>query len=108
MASLFQSVYRTSTVAAPVYILPTVWQGLLCSTPSPVFIVCGLSNDGRLVRCEVTLPCRFYLHSLIISHVEHLFNYLLVLCMSSLEESPFKSTNFLTGLFVFELYKLKQ
>ena len=52
-----------SLVVVPIRI-PT-WQfrrGLLFSTPSPVFVICRLINDGYSDQCKVLSHCRFDLH----------------------------------------------
>ena len=45
-----------STVAAPIYIPPTVQEGFLSSTPSPAFVIYRLCDDGHSERCEVAPP----------------------------------------------------
>ena len=41
---------------------PMVQEGLLFSTLSPAFIVCGFFDDGHADRCEVISHCGFDLH----------------------------------------------
>ena len=87
---------------------PTVQECSLFSTPSPAFIVCRLFDDGHSDWCEVISYCSFDLsfsngrraaiHGVaksrtqlsdwtelnwIVSDAEHLFMWLLAICMSS-------------------------
>ena len=41
---------------------PTVHEGSLFSTSSSAFVICGLFDDCRSDRCEVTSHCGFDLH----------------------------------------------
>ena len=51
-----------------------VQEGLLCSMPSPAFIVCRLFDDGHCDQCEMIPRCSFDLHySIISSEVEQPF-----------------------------------
>ena len=72
----------------------------LFTTPSLVFTVCRLLDDGYSDWCEVIVV--FICICLIMSAVEHLLICLLATCISFLEKCLLRSfSHFLIGLFVF-------
>ena len=78
---------------------PTVEEGYLFSTPSPIFI-CRLFDDGHSDHCEVTVVLIYT--SLVISNVEHLF--MCLLFFFGEEQYLFiSSAHFLIGLLIFLL-----
>ena len=72
---------------------PTEYKGSLFSTSSPTFIICCLFHNGHSDKCKVIPQVEVVMIfiSLIIHDMEHLFFYLLVLCMSGLEKFLFGS-----------------
>ena len=51
-----------STGAIPIYVPTSVYNVFLFSTSLPTFAVCGLFDNRRSDRCEVTSHCGFSLH----------------------------------------------
>ena len=78
---------------------PTMYEGSLFSTSSPVFVICTLFDDNLSDKCQVVSHCSFDLHLSDDSNVLHLFICLLPICISSLEKCLFTSAQFLMSFF---------
>ena len=82
-----------SIVAVPVYIpINSAWGfPFLYNLVNACYFLVFFENS-HLNRCEVISRCGFDLHFPMISEVEHIFVYLLVICMSSLQKCLFISS----------------
>ena len=69
-------------MTVPVYI-PTSIQGFLFSTLSPILVISCLFDNKHSNGCGMISCCDFDLHLPDVSDVEHLFMYLLAICMST-------------------------
>ena len=89
---------------------PTVYMSSLFSTSLPMFVIYVLFDERHFDRCEMILIAISNCISLKISDVEHIFMWLLAICIFSLEKCLFSSSaHFLMGLFGFfdpEFYEL--
>ena len=74
---------------------PTVKEGSLLSTPSPVVIICRLFDDSHSDWCVAITPCSLICISLIRRDVEHLFFFLSIfLCVCWPSISLWRNTCF--------------
>ena len=73
-----------SVASTPIYVPPNSVGGSCFSTSSPTLVISCLFDKSHSDGCEVISHCGFYCICLMISDVEHLFIYLLAICVSSL------------------------
>ena len=90
-------------MATPIYNPTNSAQGFSSGKTSlPTLVMCCIFYNSHSDRCELVSQCGFDLHLLIIGDVKLFFRCLLVICMSSLENFLFGSSdNVLNRLFVF-------
>ena len=69
-------------MAAPIYIFTNSVQGSLFFTSLQILVICCLLYNSHSDSCEVIPHCGLIHTFLMISDVEHLFMYVLVICMS--------------------------
>ena len=68
---------------------PTGYEASLFSTSLPTLVVSCLFDNSHSKRCELKAHCAF---PDLISDIEHLFIYLLAICMAALEKYLFISS----------------
>ena len=96
-----------SKVAVPIYIPTNSAQLFPFLTSSSILVISCPFDNSHSNKCDVISHSGFDLHFPMISDVEHLFMYLFVICMASLEKNVYSGPLPIIKFYYFLLFAIK-